>query len=67
MNGYVTMWTSALGLKNMINNKQFIGYSEKNKLNRIQISVPQTAIMTFENIGRYGELVFHCFKKDLWL
>lgn len=64
--GNVTMWTSANGLNNMTNNKQFFGYSEKSRMNSIQISVPHTAIMTLESMGRTGEIQFICFQKELW-
>lgn len=68
MNGYVTMWTSIQGFKNMVNNKQFTGCSEKSKLYRIQIEVPHTAVMTFfENINNSEQVEFICYKKDLWL
>ncbi|MCY7911144.1 hypothetical protein MOB65_20020 [Bacillus inaquosorum] len=69
MIGYVTMWTTAQGLTNMINNKIFNGYDERSKANRIQISVPHTAVMMFEeveNVNGSGELKFYCHNKDLW-
>ncbi|MED1125464.1 hypothetical protein [Bacillus atrophaeus] len=69
MIGYVTMWTTAQGLTNMISNKTFNGYEKRSKVNKIQISVPHTAVMMFEeveNVNGSGELKFYCHNKDLW-
>ncbi|QRV11345.1 hypothetical protein JR311_20180 (plasmid) [Bacillus velezensis] len=68
MIGYVTMWTTLQELCNMMNNKEFYGHNEKSKTNIVKISVPDTAIRSFEVIeGRdYKVLKFYCRNKDLW-
>jgi hypothetical protein len=65
--GEIILWTSIEGFKNLNNNKEFYAFSERTKVNQLQIIIPTGAIATLEKSPNPVEgIQFFCFKKELW-
>lgn len=64
--GQLILWTSKVRLKNANNNKKFFAYSEKTEMNSLQISIPFSAVCTFEDSNMSEGIEFLCFEKELW-
>lgn len=63
--GQLLAWTSIEGLKNAKHNRGFYAYSEKSKLNVVQISIPFSAINKIEQ--ELNDVIeFYCVPNVEW-
>ncbi|MFO1442923.1 hypothetical protein KDN24_06795 [Bacillus sp. Bva_UNVM-123] len=65
--GQLVLWTSIVGLRNAKSNKSFYAYSEKTEMNNLQITIPFSAVCTYEESPNRKEgIQFYCYQKEIW-
>jgi hypothetical protein len=60
----VIIWVDRFNFKRFIKEESFTGWSDQSTYDHIQIIIPVTAIITFEE--REEGICFECYEKELW-